>query len=87
LITLSGISKSFKVAKRSAGMRQALKALFVREHETVEALRDISFAIGEGEIVGYIGPNGAGKSVGAHVICRRVSQRHWRERLYVSHAT
>ncbi|MDB5085309.1 MAG: transporter related protein [Bacilli bacterium] len=62
LIELQGISKSFKVAKRSAGLRQAVNALFVREHTIVEALHNISFSISEGEIVGYIGPNGAGKS-------------------------
>jgi ABC-2 type transport system ATP-binding protein len=62
MITLDGISKSFKVAKRTAGLRQAVKALFVREHTIVEALSNISFSINEGEIVGYIGPNGAGKS-------------------------
>jgi ABC-2 type transport system ATP-binding protein len=62
LIALHGISKSFKVAKRAGGLRQAVKALFVREHTIVEALQNISFSVKEGEVVGYIGPNGAGKS-------------------------
>lgn len=68
MISLKGIRKSFKVARRAAGLRQAAKALFVREHAIVEALKDISFTIGEGEIVGYIGPNGAGKSTSIKVM-------------------
>jgi ABC-2 type transport system ATP-binding protein len=59
---MKGISKSYKVAKRSTGLRHAAKALFYREHTIIEALKDITFSIEPGEIVGYIGPNGAGKS-------------------------
>jgi len=35
---------------------------------TVPAVRGLSFAAGEGEIVGLIGPNGAGKSTTLHAI-------------------
>ena len=62
MIELSNICKTFKVAKRGAGLGKAAKALFHREYERIEALKDVSFKIGDGEMVGYIGPNGAGKS-------------------------
>lgn len=62
MIELSHIQKTFRVARRSAGMREAARALFRREYTEVRALDDISFTIGDGEMVGYIGPNGAGKS-------------------------
>ncbi len=62
MIELQHISKTFRVARRNAGMREAVKALFAREYTEIRALDDVSFAIGDGEMVGYIGPNGAGKS-------------------------
>jgi ABC-2 type transport system ATP-binding protein len=69
MITLQGINKSFRVAKRKSGFGNAVKALFSREYETIQALRDISFTINDGEMVGYIGPNGAGKSTTIKIMC------------------
>ena len=62
MIELQGIFKTFRVSKREAGFGNAVKALFHKEYSYVHALQDVSFSIGEGEMVGYIGPNGAGKS-------------------------
>lgn len=62
MIELRGINKTFRVAKRNAGLREAAKGLFHREYTEIRALQDVSFTIEEGEMVGYIGPNGAGKS-------------------------
>jgi len=69
MITLEKINKTFRVAKRQAGFGRAVKALFSREYEIVHALSDVSFTIGDGEMVGYSGPNGAGKSTTIKIMC------------------
>jgi ABC-2 type transport system ATP-binding protein len=96
VITVSGISKSFKVAQRSSGLKNSVKALFRREYREVVALNDISFSIEPGEIVGYIGPNGAGKSTTIKVMsgilvpdqgsCTIMGYTPWLDRVkYVKH--
>ena len=62
MIELQNICKSYKVARRSAGLGEAVKSLFRREYTRVDALSDVSFTVRDGEMVGYLGPNGAGKS-------------------------
>ena len=69
MIKLENINKTFRVAKREAGFGRAFRALFSREHELIQALNDVSFTIGDGEMVGYIGPNGAGKSTTIKIMC------------------
>ncbi|MCL1849033.1 MAG: ATP-binding cassette domain-containing protein [Clostridiales bacterium] len=69
MIRLDNINKTFRVTKRQAGFGRAVKALFSREYETIHALRDVSFSVKDGEMVGYIGPNGAGKSTTIKIMC------------------
>lgn len=39
-----------------------------KDYGTVIAVRDVSFSVGKGEIVGFLGPNGAGKSTTLRVL-------------------
>lgn len=61
IIQFNNICKNFKISAKKK-TKNFLKNLFLRDHKTIEALKDVSFEIEEGDIVGYIGPNGAGKS-------------------------
>lgn len=62
MITMKGISKTYRVRARQSGMKHAVKGLFSRSYAEIQAIKDMTFTIPDGQIVGYIGPNGAGKS-------------------------
>lgn len=61
-IEVKNVSKTFRVSKRKSGVPGMIANLFVPRFEKKEAVKNISFSIEQGEMVGFIGPNGAGKS-------------------------
>ncbi|WP_029323883.1 ABC transporter ATP-binding protein [Butyrivibrio sp. AE3004] len=61
-IEVTNLKKNFVVKKKRE------KGKLFREKETVNALKEVSFSVEEGELVGYIGPNGAGKSTTVKIL-------------------
>lgn len=51
MIELEHITKTYKITKRNAGLKNAIKGYLKREYTEVKALDDISFKINEGEMV------------------------------------
>jgi len=62
VIEVSHLKKNFFVSQKEPGLLGSLKSVFSRHYKEIKAVRDISFTIKEGELVGFIGPNGAGKT-------------------------
>ncbi len=62
IISVKKVSKRFEFYKKAPGLFGALKNFFVRDVQYAHAVREASFEIAEGELVGFLGPNGAGKT-------------------------
>ena len=61
-ISVNNLCRDFEYYEKEAGIKSSVKNLFYRNKNIRHAVKDISFHIPEGEIVGFLGPNGAGKT-------------------------
>jgi lipopolysaccharide transport system ATP-binding protein len=66
-ITATGLSKRYRIGGRIGRVGGRLRR---RAGEEIWALKDVSFEVGRGEVLGVIGRNGAGKSTLLKVLAR-----------------
>ena len=62
VIQVQGLTKAYRTYKKQPGFKGAVRGLFHREDEQTIAAKEVTFEVGEGELVGFLGPNGAGKT-------------------------
>ena len=69
LITVDRLSKTYRVAAKQPGLFGTLQHFLRRRYRDVSAVRDVSFTIAPGEMVGFLGANGAGKTTTLKMLC------------------
>ncbi len=62
IIEVAGLTKTYRVFQKKAGLFSALRGLVRREYKDVRAVDGVDFTIEPGEMVAFLGPNGAGKT-------------------------
>lgn len=62
IIEAENLSKVYPVAIKEPGLQGTISHFFRRTYRAVDAVKQVSFQIEPGEVVGFLGANGAGKT-------------------------
>src|SRR5437764_4664449 len=62
VIEIEHLSKSYRVYQKQEGLLAAVGGLFRRQYRDIQAVREVSLSVEQGEFVAFLGPNGAGKT-------------------------
>jgi ABC-2 type transport system ATP-binding protein len=67
-IAVERLCKHYNIHEKDAGLAGSLRSFFHRKYVILKAVDDLTFHIGQGEVVGFLGPNGAGKTTALKVL-------------------
>ena len=69
IIDVKNLSKSFDISLKEPGLKGTIKHFYRRQTKSLKVIKNISFEVKEGEIVGFLGANGAGKTTILKMLC------------------
>ena len=62
VIDVKNLNKTYKIHEKQEGFKNSVKDFFDRKYIYKHAVKDITFSVQKGSVVGFLGKNGAGKT-------------------------